>query len=1258
MSFRFPQPSNEDDFELFCLRLLRELWNCPTLQQYGKRGERQNGIDLIDEAGTAPLRAVQCKHHESDKTLPPSEIEQEVAKAFGAGLPLDEYYILTTARKTTQSQNAVIRLNRAHAESGAFKVIAWTWIDIETRLSEMDEMAQERVLRGDTGRSGPAIARVMAATMSEHFDRPLYASASALDTELTIIQHSIDQYEFEVAENKLNEVELRAADKLQPHHLYQLKVLRSRIFSSRWKWAKAGRELLDAKRFLPESERARVNEALGYELLGECDRAHALATELRHEFPHNVRLLAIWVRTVPPSEPLDNVIEVASTLAKDDEELNLSLAARALTENRIAQSHSFAQRAAELSPNSARAWLMLGNAKHTEGYSGTTGIQTASLRQAVTHYDLAIQLAHDQKSSGLEAAARFNRGQSRHLLGDAGAESDFAIAVELAMPDQELSLKYASYLLELGRHKDALRVLELVSGEPTRARLFYEASAKLGRNIGDDRQQAAALLFQVIAMGPGERWEDAHVLVVQNSVENNSTENVRNIIQASSLREVNPLVFYTLNGWILFSSGDKEAARDAYTTALQSLTDSSSREHVYLLAQALVTIGDDEGALALLLRCYRPGVFNIECRKLLDCAQRLHRHDVSSRVCRELRDAGESDSRIILTEISIVQMYDPQEALRIANEYHCRHPDNHHVALWQSTLALRLGRRDLLISDLNRLPTADAVTPEGSGLVINVLRATDQSDEAIRYAYQALRTHFEQEFAHGQFIATFLRLSPTLRALDVGGTAGPGTAVCYREERAEADRWMIIEEEEEPDLALAEHGIDHQLSQAFNGRRVGEEVALPGASIQPRMASIRDIVHKYVYRFRDCMNQFQSRFPGGTACQVVYVGSGDNFDATPIIRTLEQRKQQIEKLDAIYRTNPMPLHTYAELAGRNEAEVWGHLATSHNLGIRCFNGRRDEIGVGLDQARRCNTLVVDLTAVLTLAHLGLLRVLRNEKRSIVVAQTTFDRLQHIAVDQHDDEREMGSVVLASDGRLARIETTPEEYESRIEFLASMRDAVRDNCQVRPCLQTARLTPQRREQMISAIGRHNVDSILLASEADTVLWSDDVTLGIVGRTDFQMSRVWTQVMLFVLQQEEVISRQEYDQAVAKLVGWHYQGVEWNAKALIAAAEIADWRMQYWPVPQVMCCLGNNELEALDRLRIAAEAVHTVWQSEKDHFRKQAFLFAVLAGIKSISLIRRLQQAIPRIFSLDVLSAYEVMECISAWLRHPTGGVLLP
>src|SRR5437764_1140823 len=191
MSFRYPQPSNEDDFELLCLRFLRELWRCPALQQYGKRGERQHGIDLIDEGGGPPLRAVQCKHHEPDKTIPPAEIEAEVTNALRAPLPLDEYYILTTARKTARGQNAVIRINREHHAAGRFKVFLWTWADIEEHLSQLDDATLERVLRGDSGRSGPAVCKMLTGVMTEHLDRPLYSSASVLDLELEAVKGMI-----------------------------------------------------------------------------------------------------------------------------------------------------------------------------------------------------------------------------------------------------------------------------------------------------------------------------------------------------------------------------------------------------------------------------------------------------------------------------------------------------------------------------------------------------------------------------------------------------------------------------------------------------------------------------------------------------------------------------------------------------------------------------------------------------------------------------------------------------------------------------------------------------------------------------------------------------------------------------------------------------------------------------------------------------------------------------------------------------------
>jgi hypothetical protein len=51
LRFKNPPPANPDDFERLCLRLLKAHWNLPALELYGRRGERQHGVDIIDMSG-------------------------------------------------------------------------------------------------------------------------------------------------------------------------------------------------------------------------------------------------------------------------------------------------------------------------------------------------------------------------------------------------------------------------------------------------------------------------------------------------------------------------------------------------------------------------------------------------------------------------------------------------------------------------------------------------------------------------------------------------------------------------------------------------------------------------------------------------------------------------------------------------------------------------------------------------------------------------------------------------------------------------------------------------------------------------------------------------------------------------------------------------------------------------------------------------------------------------------------------------------
>jgi hypothetical protein len=178
----------------------------------------------------------------------------------------------------------------------------------------------------------------------------------------------------------------------------------------------------------------------------------------------------------------------------------------------------------------------------------------------------------------------------------------------------------------------------------------------------------------------------------------------------------------------------------------------------------------------------------------------------------------------------------------------------------------------------------------------------------------------------------------------------------------------------------------------------------------------------------------------------------------------------------------------------------------------------------------------------------------------------------------------------------------------------------------------------------------LESILLAAEAEATLWTDDFVLGLVAKSDFQVRRIWTQVLLFIALREGAITQNDYDSATARMVGWHYQGIALNRETLVAAAEIANWDSTCWPLPQVMQSLGTSTADPVTLLREAAEAIRGVWRRDlPDHARRE-FLFALLRGIRSERMVRRLLSLIPRLFRIDFFAAQEVVLYSAYWLEN--------
>jgi hypothetical protein len=83
------------------------------------------------------------------------------------------------------------------------------------------------------------------------------------------------------------------------------------------------------------------------------------------------------------------------------------------------------------------------------------------------------------------------------------------------------------------------------------------------------------------------------------------------------------------------------------------------------------------------------------------------------------------------------------------------------------------------------------------------------------------------------------------------------------------------------------------------------------------------------------------------------------------------------------------------------------------------------------------------------------------------------------------------------------------------------------------------------------------------------------------------------------------------------------------------------------------LGNDDVNPVNRLTVAAEAIREVWRRELPDYHRQSFLFALLLGVRSVRLVERLARLLPPLFGLDVISLHEAVGLIRYWLQHPTG-----
>jgi len=135
-------PSDWEAFESLCLDVWRERWRDVFAQKNGRKGQAQNGIDIISSGSQSGFYGVQCKGKDNflQKTLSLKEVEDELERARALKINLSEFTVATTAPRDAGLQMQVRNLSEVSLRSGGPKIYVWFWEDIRDVVLDNEDI--------------------------------------------------------------------------------------------------------------------------------------------------------------------------------------------------------------------------------------------------------------------------------------------------------------------------------------------------------------------------------------------------------------------------------------------------------------------------------------------------------------------------------------------------------------------------------------------------------------------------------------------------------------------------------------------------------------------------------------------------------------------------------------------------------------------------------------------------------------------------------------------------------------------------------------------------------------------------------------------------------------------------------------------------------------------------------------------------------------------------------------------------------------
>ena len=1007
-------------------------------------------------------------------------------------------------------------------------------------------------------------------------------------------------------------------------------------------------------------------------LKGEYSTAYAKAEALRREYPESGKLASYWVISAPRSVSLNTLQESLSVTVKADAETSLALARRALAELDIAKALAYAEAAAKAIPSSSQPQLVIAQANMGWIVRAEKGLSTALVPRADLERRVedalaeALRLAKEELDDRTQVDALVTRTDLRLLQKrPTEAETDAQDAHRIDPDNVQVMMALSEIHMATSQPDEAIKLLERAHRmDPQAVVEFMYGRALLRRGSPQDLDSGVPVLsaIDIASLQPDMRPPVA-TLAIQGMIRKKDPASATAYLDRIS-SDLNGTVLNSFRGYIAHSEGHNTEAVELAFEAQKTVSAASAPETKEFLARLFMLVERAGEALPLFQELFDLDTRSFDSGQLLDCAARLHRDDVVIATCAKMQERGMDEWAVVSFEAQYLQKYSREKAVRRLDQFLSTHPDHKLAILTKSMIGVQSQRPDIVKGKIGDLPSVEELSVQYIIPAVHVLRFSGAGNATVDYAYRYLRHHFDDIRAHQ---AVILSLMPGDTSIDIPSSlegVQTGAAVCVQEELNGSLRWFVLEDTNDPHAEFEELAADSALAAELLNKHVGDVVTLARGHMHNRTARIRQIMPKYVRRFQDCMSEMQLRFGDASSIESVPVGSSEtemSKSLEKILESVKERDAAVSRVRTIYDENPVSLHMFGEQFGKNAYIGLVSLAQQDGQTVKCSFGTPEERKQGLFGLQTCLGVVVDLTAIATIQMIGIESLLKSTRFRFWITESTWNELQETLLGDIFFGTTGGTMSYRNGVPTFTEETADEKAKRRLkdqEFLDLVKKAV----EIVPVMEFATLDPTKRATLEKLFGQYGAESMMLASNPDFVLWTDDLIQAQMAANEFGAKRAWTQLVVEQTAQAGQITDAERERATAALIGMEYIVTTFDSSALLRALEMSDVTAWRWPLKQFIEIFRKPSSDLQVLLGIFVDFVTKLYREPHLPESRCKIVTAILDALwRNVSLrlpLLRLRKASSQFFGLNPVGQAQFDRCFDQWYGAATDKIVAP